>query len=214
MSVYKRNGRYAVRIDLEPAALGGRRRKSVGTYRTRKEAEAAERKALEAKERGDDLDPRRVALTEVAARFLRSIAPELSPATTARYEEHWRMHVAPTLGAIPVARLKKAHLTELYTKLRTEPVVYHQRSRANLSNGEMRERIGKPLGRNTALRVHRFIHRLLECALDEELVTRNVAHFKRAALLRLRPHRLEPLTPNRLRRSSTLRRTRGTTPSS
>lgn len=50
MSVYKRkSGRYAVLVDLEPTALGGRRRKSIGTYRTRKEAEAAERKATTVK---------------------------------------------------------------------------------------------------------------------------------------------------------------------
>ena len=42
MSIYRRkSGRYAVLIDLEPTALGGRRRKSSGTYRTRKEAAAS-----------------------------------------------------------------------------------------------------------------------------------------------------------------------------
>ena len=47
MSIYKRkSGRYAVLVDLESSATGLRRRKSIGTFRTRKEAEAAERKAL------------------------------------------------------------------------------------------------------------------------------------------------------------------------
>lgn len=50
----------------------------------------------------------------MAERFLRSVALELTPATTARYEEHWQ--VAPALGAIAVARLKKTRLTELYAK--------------------------------------------------------------------------------------------------
>ena len=41
MSIYGRaSGRYAVLIDLESSATGLRRRKSVGTFRTRKEAEA------------------------------------------------------------------------------------------------------------------------------------------------------------------------------
>jgi hypothetical protein len=46
MSIYKRkSGRYAVLIDLESSATEVRRRKSIGTFRTRKEADAAERKA-------------------------------------------------------------------------------------------------------------------------------------------------------------------------
>ena len=53
MSIYKRkSGRYAGLIDLEASATGRRRRKSVGTFRTRKEAEAAERKELDARDRG------------------------------------------------------------------------------------------------------------------------------------------------------------------
>jgi len=39
MSIYKRkSGRYEVRVDLEPTATGLRRRKSVGMFRTRKQA--------------------------------------------------------------------------------------------------------------------------------------------------------------------------------
>jgi len=55
MSIYRRkSGRYAVLVDLEPTA-GLRRRKSIGTYRTRKEAERAERQAIEARDRGIDV---------------------------------------------------------------------------------------------------------------------------------------------------------------
>ena len=65
MSTYKRkSGRYAVLIDLEATATGLRRRKSVGTFRTRKEAEAAERKALEARDRGIDLSPKTVTVAD------------------------------------------------------------------------------------------------------------------------------------------------------
>jgi hypothetical protein len=77
MSVYKRkSGRYAVLVDLEPAATGHRRRKSKGTYRTRKEAEAAERKAFEARERGENLDPEKVTIADLAERFIKAVAPD------------------------------------------------------------------------------------------------------------------------------------------
>ena len=58
MSIYKRaSGRYEVRIDLDPISLdssipGPRRRRSIGTFATKKEADKAERAALEAKDRG------------------------------------------------------------------------------------------------------------------------------------------------------------------
>lgn len=178
MSIYRRkSGRYAVLIDLEPTALGGRRRKSIGTYRMRKEAEAAERKALEARDRGIDLNPRRVTLAEVVERFLTAVAPELSPATTARYEEHWRMHVAPAVGGMPIAALKPAHLAALYAKLRTEPVIYRRQSKAKDGNGEERQRLGKPLSANSVLRVHRFLHRLIGWAERMNLTARNVARL-------------------------------------
>jgi hypothetical protein len=71
MSVYKRkSGRYAVLKDLEPTALGGRRRKSIGTFRTRKEAEAGERKVLESRDRGIDLSPKTVTVSELLDRYL------------------------------------------------------------------------------------------------------------------------------------------------
>jgi hypothetical protein len=70
MSIYKRkSGRYAVLVDLEPTALGLRRRKSIGTFRTRKEADAAERKALEARDRGTDLSPQTVNVTELLEKY-------------------------------------------------------------------------------------------------------------------------------------------------
>lgn len=71
MSVYRRkSGRYAVMIDLEPTATGLRRRKSIGTYRTRKDAERAERQAIEARDRGIDLSPKTVTVSELLDRYL------------------------------------------------------------------------------------------------------------------------------------------------
>ncbi len=70
VSIYRRkSGRYAVLVDLEPTAIGGRRRKSIGTYRTRREADAAERKALEARDRGTDLSPQTVTVAELLEKY-------------------------------------------------------------------------------------------------------------------------------------------------
>jgi hypothetical protein len=56
MSVYRRkSGRYAVRIDLDSTTTGRRRRKSLGTFPTKKDAE---RDALSTRDRGIWLDPK------------------------------------------------------------------------------------------------------------------------------------------------------------
>jgi integrase len=170
MAIFKRkSGKYSVRIDLEPGAKGGRRRKRLGTYRTRKEEEAAERKALDAKARGIDLDGEKDTLAKIVERFFKSVGPDLAPVTLARYEGHWAMHIAPSLGGVVVARLKPAHLAELYGKLRSERIVYPRRKK----NGE--QRTGTALGPNTVIRVHRLLHRILGWAEAVNLVTRNVA---------------------------------------
>ncbi|MGA7247029.1 MAG: tyrosine-type recombinase/integrase [Candidatus Cybelea sp.] len=175
MSVYRRkSGRWAVLVDVGRGLDQKRKRRTQGTYVTRKEAERAERRALDTRDRGIDLDPKKVSLGDVAERFLKSVVRDLSPITVARYEEHWRMHVAPTLGGLPVASLKPAHLVELYTGLRTERVRY-QRKTKSVDAAEENFRMGPPLGPNTVLRVHRFLHRLLGWAERMNLVVRNVA---------------------------------------
>jgi integrase len=175
VSVYRRkSGRWTVLVDVGLGDDQKRKRRTLGTYATRKEAERAERQALDTRDRGIELDPMKVSFADVAERFLKGVAPDLSPITVARYEEHWRMHVAPSLGRLPIARIKPAHLAELYTKLRTEAVRYRRKAKSQ-DSAEEKLRMGRPLGPNTVLRVHRFLHRLLGWAERMNLVVRNIA---------------------------------------
>jgi hypothetical protein len=75
-------------------------------------------------ENGIELAPRSTTLGQLAERFFRSVRNDLSPATIGRYEEHWRMHVAPHLGTVRVASLKPDHLAELYSRLRCDKIRY------------------------------------------------------------------------------------------
>ena len=71
MSIYKRkSGRWAVLIDVERQSDGKRVRRAIGTFRTRKDAAGAERKALEARELGIDLSPKTVTVAELLDRYL------------------------------------------------------------------------------------------------------------------------------------------------
>jgi integrase len=159
VSIYKRkSGRWAALVDMDRAERGLRKRRSLGTFGTRKEAERAERRALEARDRGIDLAPRTVTLDEVVERFLRDCAPRLAPTTVHRYTELWRLHIRPTLGSMPMVRLRPAHIGELYARLGTEP----------------RHR-GRPLGARTVHHIHRLLHRILSWAENLDLVERNVS---------------------------------------
>lgn len=113
MSIYKRkSGRYAVLVDLEPSVLGTRRRKSIGTYRTRKEADAAERKALDARDRGIDLSPKTVTIVQLLDRFIGDRrAKGRAMRTVMRYEELAKFTIAPHIGGIVLAKLSPAHLS-------------------------------------------------------------------------------------------------------
>lgn len=178
MSVYRRkSGRYAVLVDLESSATGLRRRKSLGTFATKREAERAEREALAAKDRGIDLDPEKVTIAELAERFIKAVAPELAGQTVSRYEEHLRMHLVPSIGGIVASNLKPAHLAGLYAKLRTEKIRYEKRTKKPDGTVSIKERYGRPLGPTTVLRIHRLMHRMLGWAERLGIVTRNVARI-------------------------------------
>jgi hypothetical protein len=99
MSIYKRgSGRWAAVICLDPTATGATRRRSLGTFATRKEAERAERDALAARDRGIDLSPRTVTVKDLLSRYLQDCAPRLEATTAARYDGILKRLVLPHLG--------------------------------------------------------------------------------------------------------------------
>ena len=136
------------------------------------------RRALTDHERGIDLAPRQTTVAQTAERFFKATKADLAPATFARYEELWKLHIEPTRGAMLTANLKPAHVAELYAKLRTEPIVYRQALRRKLADAKERERTGKPLSANSVLRIHRFLHRMLGWAERMNLVARNVTRAR------------------------------------
>jgi integrase len=172
MSIYKRaSGRYAVLVDLE--STGPRRRRSLGTFATKKEAEKAEREALTARDRGIDVAPARLTMQALFERFMLARAHEHSPTTAYGYRAAWK-RCAPIAG-VPVEKLRPAHLSALYAQLATSG----RHDGAALSP--------KSVGHTVAL-----VSALLRYALDLELVGRNVAAVKAA-----KPERRR--SPNRAR---------------
>ena len=161
MSVYKRGPRWSVRIDLVASALGGRRRRSIGSYRTRKEAEAAERKALESRDRGFNIAPAKLTVADLMARFIEfcraDVEKTIPPQRDRRRICRTALYIAPNLGGISLAKLKPTHIAEWLTALRT--------------SGGKKE---KPLSPKTVRNVYGLLHGALSWALGLDLVTRNV----------------------------------------
>jgi|HubBroStandDraft_4_1064222.scaffolds.fasta_scaffold88846_2 integrase len=157
---------------VTPPKLG---RKTLGVFNTKEKAESALRKALTDAENGIDLPQGKLTFSEVAERFFKAVMSDLQAITVERYSEHWHQHVKPVLGEVPVTRLKAAHLSDLYVRLRSEQPRYVKKVKN--ADGTVREkvRLGRPLGPNSVLRVHRFVHRLLGWALRHDHVVRNVA---------------------------------------
>lgn len=160
MSVYKRkSGKWAARIDVGRNRDGRRLRRALGTYATRKDAERAERKALEALDRGIELLPRTTTLANIVDRFLADVRTRLEAKTVERYGELARLHIVPRLGTIPVGKLRAAHVSELYAHL--------------LKEGSH----GRRLSPRTVHHVHRLLHRILSWAERMQLVERNVTRL-------------------------------------
>src|SRR5580700_6273630 len=160
MSIYRRrSGRYAVLVDLESTATGLRRRKSVGTFRTRKEAESAERKALEARDRGIDLSPKTVTVAELLDRFVADRrAKGRALRTVMRYDELAKLTIAPHVGGIPLAKLAPAHLSAWLVTLQ--------------ERGSVKE---TPLAPKSMWHAFMLLRSALRWAVRHDLAWRNVA---------------------------------------
>jgi integrase len=160
MSVYKRkSGRYAVLVDLESSATGLRRRKSVGTFRTRKDAEAAERKALDARDRGIDLSPKTVTVTQLLDRFIVDRrAKGRALRTVMRYDELAKLTISPHIGGIALAKLSPAHLSSWLATI--------------AERGSAAE---KPLAPKSVKHAFALLRSALRWAIRHDLAWRNVA---------------------------------------
>ena len=97
--------RYRVQIAERDPVTGKRRNRTVGTYRTKREAEAEERDALRRQERGTLLDPSKTTVGQLLDEWLRTKAKGVSPQSLKDYEITIRRHLKPALGNVLVQKL-------------------------------------------------------------------------------------------------------------
>jgi integrase len=143
---------------VDRRADGKRARKAMGTFPTRKEAERAERQALEARDRGINLAPGKLTVAELMKRFIEHCRVNDHAASTIEtYEQKSNRYIVPRLGEMLIPKLRPAHISEWIARLRT------------VGNEN-----GKPLSPKTVRNIYGLLHGALAWALDLELVGRNV----------------------------------------
>lgn len=124
MAINKRVGtdgkttRWQVVIDIEDAA-GKRKRTTIGTYRTKKEADAAERTAIIDREQGTLLEKDTTTVAVLLDRWLADKAATVTSNTVADYRQVIDKHITPALGDVPIRKLTPAELQTQYATWRT-----------------------------------------------------------------------------------------------
>ena len=115
MAIYKRkSGKYAVSVDLPRGPNGKRRRRPLGTYLTRKEAQKVEREALLQRDRGIGLNPERVSVKELVERYVDDReAKGRAIRTTSRYRDILRSYIDPKIGSLPISKLAAVHVSDM-----------------------------------------------------------------------------------------------------
>ena len=153
----QRGKSWRLKYDAEPDG-SGRRQTRYATFRvaTRKEAEALAVKHLAAVADGLDVDPSRRTVAAHLSKWLDG-PHGLAGKTLERYRDLVEHQVIPHLGAMPLQKLRPAHIADWHAKL--------------LKSGGQG---GRPLSARTVGHAHRVLHRGLEIAVALELIARNV----------------------------------------
>ena len=125
------------------------KRKSLGVFDTKADAEAALEDAKVKRRNGVEPFPSTLTVEEVIDGYLKHGTHEVTVTTLNRYRELWRLHAKATLGALRVGKLRKAHVTALYGKL------------------------GETLKGRTVLKLHRVLHHAFRWALEQEVLAAN-----------------------------------------
>lgn len=155
------SGRWRVRT----ADPGSGRRVSIGTFKTKAEAEVAFAGAISAQQRGAWVVPEkgRLTLEEYAWQWLdtrlTSRGERLRPKTRELYESFLRLHILPALGSLPLGRLTTAGIRAWHADL--------------LADGP---------GPSSVAKCYRLLRTILTTAVEDGLIVVNPCTIKGAGV--------------------------------
>jgi integrase len=137
-------GRWIAQVSVD----GGARRRFYG--KTRAEANAKLQVALGAVRAGLPVPTDRLTVATYLDDWLTGATRALRPSTASTYERHIRLHILPTLGNLPLARLRPEQLDRLYAGL-----------------------LAKGLSRTSVQHIHAILRRSLSQATRRGVIARN-----------------------------------------
>jgi integrase len=148
---------WRLKFDCEPDGSGRRQTRYVTIKGTKAEAQAQASRLLVAVADGLDVAPSKATVASHLRAWLDG-PHGLSAKTRERYGQLVEQQIIPHLGALPLQKLRPAHVADWHAKLM-----------------EAGGQGGRPLSSRTTGHAHRILHKGLEIALSRELVARNVA---------------------------------------
>lgn len=152
----KAGRRWMAIYDLPTAPDGRRRQARRRGFATRRDAQAALRKALNAVDEGRHVDHSAQTVAAYLRAWLAGIA--VKPTTLANYRQCAEVYVIPRLGGVRLQHLTAEHLDVLYRELEREG-----------------KRDGTGLAPKSVRHVHTMVRRALQTAVERGHVLRNVA---------------------------------------
>jgi integrase len=158
--IAKKGENYYAVVSVWDPTTAKRRRKWIGGFRRRKDAERALTSTLQSLDKNTYVDPTKQTLTDfVTTEWLPAIKATVRHSTWDSYRRNLQNHVLPDLGGVALAKLTPAQLNALYGRL--------------LENGHKAS--GKGLSHKTVRYIHTTVHRVLRDAVRWGKLARNPA---------------------------------------
>lgn len=153
-------GHWAIILDQRDPATGKRKRKWHSFEGTKRAAQIECSRLITAMTGGTYQEPNKITLGDFLSRWVEHIQSQVSPKSHERYAGLINQNIKPALGAVLLAKLKPAQISEAYTKA--------------LAGGRRDDKAGG-LSPRTVGHMHRVLKQALGQAIRWELITRNPA---------------------------------------
>ena len=109
-------GRWAIVLDVSDPQTGKRRRKWHSFKGTKREAQVETARLIAAIQGGTYLEPSKLTVSSFLESWIEHVKSQVSPRSHERYCELVRKNIVPLIGAVPLTKLKPAHISAAYAK--------------------------------------------------------------------------------------------------
>jgi integrase len=151
-------GHWAIVIDSRDAA-GARKRRWHSFVGTKRQAQVECARLISELQKGTHIDTTRMTVAAFLERWLEHMQGQVSPRSLERYTELCGKNLAPLLGALSLAKLQPAHISQAYAKA--------------LTSGRRDGKGG--LSARTVTHMHRVLREALQQGVRWQMLARNPA---------------------------------------